>query len=403
MFRLGGLPHIIPAPCRFEKLMSLTLQTSLLEAEQSLHDAAIAACGFDDFGHPHYRDALQRLLCAYDEALPAGPSPARDGVAGKIVELLIRRLYAQAGHRQRPEARNKVLRAPVFILGMPRTGTTALQHMLARDPQFQGLNRWLAERPMPRPPRQSWSEFAEFQHSQVALDALFAARPAIKGIHYMAADEVDECSLIMTQTFASTSLAWSADLGGFTRWLYDQDLTAQYQYYADVLRLISVDDDRTWLLKCPHHAMQVEVLLAVFPDARIVFTHREPVDLIPSISSLTYEATRDGSDDGALRARIGARHMENLVEPLRRAMAVRKTHPGRIFDIRFRDFMADPLATARTIYEHFGIEMTPDAESAMQLWCDSNPKGKHGGHKYSAEDFGLTVAEIQQRFAFYEI
>lgn len=379
------------------------IQTSLASAEPVLHAAAMEAAGFDDFGGQDYLEALRRLLHAYDDDLPAEPSLARDGAANKVIELLIRRLYVQAGHRQRPDARTRQLRAPLFILGLPRTGTTALQHMLIRDPQFQGLTRWLAERPMPRPPRASWPQYAEFQRSQQMLDALDAARPAIKGIHFMAADEVDECSLIMTQTFASTSLAWSADLGAYTSWLYGEDLRPQYGYYADVLRLISADDDRTWLLKCPHHAMRMDALLAEFPDARFVFTHRDPVDLLPSISSLTYEVSRGEGDDAALRARIGARHLGNLVEPMRRAMAFRAAHPGRIFDIRFNDFMADPLATARGIYAHFGLELTPQAEGAMQSWLDSNPKGKHGGHRYSAEDFGLTATEIARQFDFYDL
>lgn len=383
--------------------MTALIRTSLTTARQELHDVAARATGFNDFGDPSYLDALQRLLSAYDDILPTAPSLARDSAGNKIIELLTRRLYVQDGHRQRPDARSKLLRAPFFILGMPRTGTTALQHMLIRDPQFQGLHRWLAERPMPRPSRDSWPEFAEFRRSQGSLDAFYAARPAIKGIHYMAADEVDECSLILTQTFASTSLAWSADVGAYTKWLYSTDLKSQYLYYADVLRLIGADDDRSWLLKCPHHAMQLDVLLELFHDARIVFTHRNPVDLLPSISSLTYEATREGRDDAALRVRIGARHMENLVEPLRRAVQVRAVHPKRIYDIRFDDFMTDPLRTVRGIYAHFDLEMTPEAETAMQGWLNANPKGKHGGHKYSAGDFGLSIENIERRFSFYSL
>ena len=377
-------------------------QTGFSDAGQELHDAAIRATGFDDFGDPGYLDAFDRLLRAYDECFPAGPSPERDGAANRLTELLIRRLYVQAGHRKRPDARSVQLRAPLFILGLPRTGTTAMQHMLARDPQFQGLQRWLAERPMPRPPRACWADYPEFRRSQMVLDSVFKARPAVKGIHFMAADEVDECSLIMTQTFSSGSIGWSADLGAYTRWLHEADLRPQYRYYADVLRLIGADDGRTWLLKCPHHALKIEALLAVFPDARIVFLHRDPVELLPSICSLTYEVTRGEADDPALRARIGRRHLANLPDPLRRAMAVRTTHPGCIFDVRFTDFTADPMATVRSIYRFFDLDLTSTAEANMQEWRDDNPKGKHGGHRYCAEDFGLRPEQIAERFSFYD-
>lgn len=377
--------------------------TSLSNSESRLHEAAMAAAGFDDFGDPGYLDALRVFLQAHDARLPAGPSAERDAVAAQVVDLLIGRLYTQAGLKRRPEVRNRPIHRPLFILGLPRTGTTALQHMLMRDPQFQGLQYWLGERPMPRPPRERWPQYPEFQRCQQRIDELFAARPAMKAIHFMAADEVDECRLIMTQCFASTALAWAADIGAYSRWLYATDLTPQYRYYADALRLIGADDDRTWLLKCPHHTLAIDKLLDVFPDARIVFTHRDPVDLVPSVSSLSYELMRGGGDDATLRREIGRRHVEKFEEPLRRTMAVRAANPGRFLDIRFTDYMADPLGAVRGIYAHFDLELTPKAEAAMQGWLDANPKGKHGSHRYTPEDFGLTAEQLRERFSFYDL
>lgn len=370
-------------------------------AEESLHQAAIDATGLSDFGDAFYRDNLRAYLGALDEAGKA-TSSGRLVLMGQVVEMLKSRLHTIAALKANPRVRDNAIKAPIVILGLPRTGTTALHGMLNCDPQLQGLQNWLATQPMPRPAEATWRSYPAYQHAQAALDGAYEAVPELAAMHFITAADVDECRSVMTQCFANTSLSWPSDLQPYTRWLHAHDMRREYAYYADVLRLIGAHEpQKTWLLKCPHHSVCADALLAEFPDARLIFLHRDPASVVPSISSMVYRLRSLTEGDQTRPQRCGEQMLGHLEYALQRLLQVRAQHPQNFMDLRFTDFMADPMQAVRSIYARFDLELADETEARMQNWQATNPQGKHGSHRYTPEDFGLSRKHIHERFAGY--
>lgn len=374
---------------------------SFAAMENLFHARASEATGLDDFGEPFYRDNLRAYLDALDEVAKVTPSGS-EILQSQIVNLLQSRLRLQAALKANPLARATRITAPVFILGLPRSGTTALQNILMCDARFQGLQTWLAEHPMPRPPRETWETFPEFQRTQTRLEARHARVPEIKAMHFMAAEDVDECRAIMSHCFANTSLSWPSDLEPYARWLDQHDMTPEYRYYADALRLIGANDaDKTWLLKCPHHCISTDALLRVFPDARLIFLHRDPVSVVSSISSMVFRLRRSTEGEQARAERCGEQMLGHMDNALRKLLKVREQNPQRFVDLRFSDFMADPIQSLARVCDRIGMALDAPTVDRMRHWLSANPAGKHGRNRYSPEDFGLTAAGIRERFHYY--
>jgi hypothetical protein len=381
--------------------MSSSPEVRFEKAAPALHEAAARSTGLEDFGDSSYRANLQAYLAALDEAGRATDA-GRATLLAQVQGLLESRLHLQAGLKAHPRVRANPIVAPVFILGLPRTGTTALHNLMMCDPQFQGLQAWLAQQPMPRPPRDGWRDHPAFQRCQAGIDGLNAAVPEMVAMHWMAADAVEECRAVMTQGFANTSLSWPSDIPGYAAWLARHDMTPEYRHYADALRLIGANEPhKTWLLKCPHHCISADKLLAVFPDAKLVFLHRDPVSVVPSISSMVYRLRRN-TEGGETRAeRCGEQLLAHMESALRRLLAVRRDHPDSFVDLRFVDLMRDPVGSIAAIYDHFRLTLTGETMAGMQDWLAANPRGKHGEHRHGPGDFGLSAEQIRERFHGY--
>lgn len=370
------------------------------DAEQPLHDAASTATGLDDFGRDDYREGLRVLLESYDREASLSEA-GRANTYGLLQSCLQGRLLARHGLRQRPDCREQPIERPVFIVGLPRTGTTVLHRLLAEDPANQGLEYWLGCAPMPRPPRAAWPAQPAFQRVDGELSALMAANPGLKAIHAMSADTVDECRLLLMQSFANVTFQSNAGVPSYAYWLAQTDLAPAYRHYADCLRLIGADaPGRRWILKDPSHLWAMGTLLQTFPDALIVQTHREPSQLIASVSSLVLNARR-GNEPGVSPVQVGREQLDQWAKMLTRSMAVRERFPDHFHDIYFSDFLADPLAVVKAIYARLGTALSAAGEAAMRRWIAANPQHQHGGHRYAAADFGLDQAAIRARFADY--
>lgn len=368
--------------------------------EQRLHEQAIAATGLSDFGDPVYREGLRQLLAAYDAngiAYPEGGA----AVLGPIGQRLAARLRS-LDQIKRLDPAHPGTAAPIFILGLPRTGTTALQRLLMADPQLQGLEYWLGENPRPRLPRERWEDYAEFRQCRNSLAQIAEFAPAIDAMHPMRADAGEECRLVMEQSFGHSSFSLVSPLRPYQDWLFAAELEPHYRHFAAVLRLIgSPTPDKPWVLKCPHHAPQVDSLLRAFPDARIVLMHRPVEELVPSVARLAEAFLGMVEGPGIDMAARAAMIVDNLDLTLRRLLAVRAAQPGRFLDVAMDRFVADPLATVRTIYDRFGLMMTGESEEALTGWIGAN--GRHGGGAATGGElpFGLNRDTLRERFAYY--
>lgn len=372
-----------------------------LDQEARLHEEAIAATGLSDFGDPCYREGLRRLLAARDASGISYPEGG-ETILSPLRQLLTTRLHTLDRLNQHgaklPEIRN-----PVFVIGLPRTGTTAMQRLLMADPQMQGLEYWLGATPKPRPVKDVWLDDPDFQACRDMLAQINAAAPVVAQMHPMAADEGEECRLVMEQSFAHSSFSLVAPIRPYQDWLFAQDLSKQYTHFRETLRLIGAyDPRRTWVLKCPHHAPQMDSLLKVFPDARIIFMHRPVEQLVSSVARLA-EAFL-GMVEGAGLDMVARAQMivENLDLTLQRLLAVRAAQPERFFDLSMDRFVADPFEAVEAAYTRFDIGMTEESAEALRNWIARHHHA-HGSASGSGRlPYHLDPTALRERFSYYQ-
>jgi hypothetical protein len=373
----------------------------LAAAESELFAAARAATGLDEFGDGAWRDSLRTLLRAYDEESRLTPA-GLEMVRGELIGALSARLGCEAAWRRDPSLREHPIRRPLFILGLPRSGTTALHWLLAQDPANQVLEYWLAAAPRPRPPRAGWEAEPAYQAAVGVLEWVYETDPGLKAIHWMEADGPEECRHLFVQSFLDHTFDSNATIPSYTRYFEAQDMRPAYERHRDVLRLVgSTSPERRWVLKYPAHLRELEALRAVYPDACIVQTHRDPASVLPSVCSLVtgWRRLYEGSADAEA---IGAWQLDLYAGMIERAMNVReRSDPAQFFDLSFRELVTDPVAAVARIYGHFGFEWTAEGERRMRAWHAGNPQHKHGGHPYTLAEFGLREGEIAERFRRY--
>ena len=370
-------------------------------AEEEMLAAARAATGLDDFGAGAWRQHFRVLLRAYDEESRLSDA-GRQMVQGEVGAALAARLSCEAAWKRDPAILRQPIRRPLFILGLPRSGTTALHWLLAQDPANQVLEYWLAGAPRPRPPRASWEAEPAYQAAIEVLKWVYETDPGLKAIHLMEADGPEECRHLFVQSFLDHTFDSNATIPGYTKYFEAQDMRPAYERHRDVLKLVgSTSPERRWVLKYPAHMRELHVLLDVYPDACVVQTHRNPARVLPSICSLVtgWRSLYEGSADA--RA-IGRWQLEMYAQMIDHAMDVRERHDPRQFhDFSFAELVADPIAAIGRMYERFGCELSAEAERRMRAWLAANPQGKHGGHAYTLAEFGLDEGEIAERFARY--
>jgi hypothetical protein len=358
-----------------------------------LHASASRITGLEDFGADDYGEGLRVLLRSYaDEAAltPLGSKAKRSLLRGALVA----RLLSEAAWRQHPEYASTPITRPIFITGLPRTGTTALHRLLAADPAHQGPELWLTEVPQPRPPRETWAGNPVF----AALQEGYRSHPEFRGVHDISADQVEECWQLLRQSMTSVSFECLAFIPTYSRWLRGRDWHAAYRRHRQNLQLIGMwDAGRRWVLKNPSHLFALPALLAAYPDALVIQTHRDPRTAIASVCSLNARASEGWSD--VFRAEVvGRTQLDLWADGLRRFMDDRAGYdPDQFLDVHYDDFVADPMATVAAIYARLGTPMSDEARSAMAA------RHSRGGpaHRYALADFGLTGAAVDERFAGY--
>jgi sulfotransferase family protein len=375
---------------------------SKLGTVEELRALAAKATGLDDFGPDDYTDGLAVLLGSYDRE--AGLTERGVRVARAMLRgALAARLVSEAAWQAHPEHAEVAITRPLFVTGLPRTGTTALHRLLVADPAHQGLEMWLAEVPQPRPPRASWAADPVFAYIQAGCEKHHTAHPEFMGVHYMAADQVEECWQLLRQSMRSISWECLAHLPSYSAWLSGQDWTGAYRRHRRNLQLIGLPDaSKRWVLKNPSHLFALDALLAVYPDALVVQTHRDPGTAIASVCSLAAQASAGWSQVFAGDV-IGQDQLELWASGLERFRAERARHDqARFVDVRYEDLVADPVGTAEAVYAHFGLPFTGAAAASMQALSAERATGSPGtapAHRYALADFGLTEADVGARFS----
>ncbi|WKG12521.1 sulfotransferase [Nocardia sp. PE-7] len=363
-----------------------------------LHASATKLTGLTDFGADDYTEALQVLLDSYrDEAglTELGSKMSRFFLRGALVA----RALSEAAWAANPGYVETPVTQPIFVTGLPRTGTTALHRLLAADPANQGLEMWLTDFPQPRPPRESWADNPAYAQIDAGLRQHQVQNPEFMGLHYMSAADVEECWQLLRQSGTSYSYGCLAHIPGYTQWLSGQDWTPAYARHRRNLQLIGMNDTRRWVLKNPSHLFCLDALLATYPDAIVIQTHRDPATIIPSVCSLNEHATR-GWSTVFTGETIGRTQLDLWARGLHEFTAARTRHPEATFiDIDFDDLRTDPLGVVDRVYARTGATLTPEARTAITaLDNESRTGARKPTHHYSLADYGLTENMVAESF-----
>ncbi len=368
---------------------------------EALIESAMEATGLNDFGEMPVRPGLEVLCETYERNLsdPAGRERCRD----RLVNLLSVRLRCERAFRDIPAVQEQDIVAPLFVTGLPRSGTSALINLLSQAPENRGLLQWEVQFPDPWPESQPGQADPRYGYLVKALEE--NQDPEFRKIHYVDADTPEECCLIHSYAFSGVQLGFEIMLEPYRSWFLEQDLAPLYRYQKRLLQLLNWrNPGRRWVLKAPAHMWAIDTIFSVFPDARFIWCHRQPLPVVASINSMNREVMRMyAGDTGHLsQADIGRAVMEWYALSLERGLEARARHPAdRFMDCSQAEIAASPMEVIERIYGSFGLDLQPESRAAMQAYVDDNPKGKHGRHVYDLASFGLTESDVQRRFAFY--
>src|SRR3954468_6853820 len=338
--------------------------------------AAERTTGLSDMGGTAHEEGLRVLV--EDLASPeAGLTPRGNYFQrSEVKSALVGRLLTQAAFTRYPEHTTVPIERPIFVMGLPRTGTTALHRLLHADPQAQGLEMWITQFPQPRPPREAWDDDPVFAMMQKAFTAHHVESPDYMGIHYMDATSVEECWRLLRQTGKSNSYEALANLPRYSHWLQGQAWTDAYARHRQNLQLIGLNDqDKRWVLKNPSHMTALDALMAIYPDALVVYTHRDPVVCIASSCSLSAETTA-GHSTTYVGETIGRTQLDLWSRAYHAFHDARPAYDEQQFaDVAFSDLRRDPLGVTRALYDRWSLDWTPEVDAAIRAIHEQSRAG----------------------------
>lgn len=358
--------------------------------------------GLDDFGDDSFLKPFGILLASFEKDADLN-LVGRICVRSEITRKLCNRLRMVDDHKRHPEILDERIQRPLFITGLPRSGTTFLHTLLAQDPLCRAPQIWEVMYPSPPPERSTYDSDPRIGLTEQQLKWLDVIMPELERYHLIHARYPQECIAITDHSFLSYVFESMYYVSSYREWHDQQDKRPAYAFHRLFLQYLQWRCPGThWVLKAPSHLMALDALLAVYPDADIVVTHRDPLKVLPSCSSLA-QVLRAPFTNQLHRGTIGSEVSKRWEDSTRDAMRLRQdpSLQKRFQDVFYPDLMKNPMAVVRGIYERCGRELSPAAEEAMQRFVERNPKDKNGVHHYTLEEFGLDRDAERQKFLFY--
>ena len=374
-------------------------------------DALLAAArqetGLDDFGDGDFEEGLRVLARAIEEEAELSPT-GRMAQHGRLVGSLCTRLVAQQQWKLHPEILDEEIDAPLFVVGLARTGTTRLHRLLACDPQTYAVLWWEARFPSPLPGNDDWrSQDARIAAAHAEVDAILETQPVLASIHPWNAEGPDEEIMLCEHNFKSWVPESFMNVPSYVRWLSLQDLRPTYAYLKAMLQFLQWQKKQSgrsaqrWVLKAPFHLGFGEILFETFPDARVIQPHRDPCETIPSIASMAYALWQLNRDD-VDPLLVGRQSFERWHHAIHAFMRFRDRMPGeRFFDCDFQAVGSHPLEEIRKIYAWQDLALDATTRARMERWLEDNARDKRAAHVYSLETFGLSRTDVEKDFSAY--
>ena len=353
---------------------------------------------FDDYDFwPAFREILRHV-----EAAPLthfGRINAQQG----LIKGITNRLEINAYLKNHPEVLDYPLKRPIFILGFPRTGTTLIQNLMGLSPGRRTMQLWELISPVPVHADPRRDEARRIRGAQALLTMAYLIAPEMKYVHQIGATTAEECWPLFFNTFSVMNYDLQANLRAYGDWLMTTDMVPPYRDYRTQLQILAQrSPEDSLILKCPEHLWFLDSLLEVFPDACIVWTHRDPLASIASycsLISLNHRMLFGRIDQHA----IGANITDRFQIGVERAMAARERHQNeaQFFDVDFVDLVTNPTDMVRQIHAHFNLPYADTMDTDVQTWLNNDRADKKGRHRYSASVYGLDAEHIDKKYASY--
>ncbi|MGC6492716.1 MAG: sulfotransferase family protein [Myxococcota bacterium] len=371
--------------------------------QQSILDAARRKTGLEDWGSDDFLEPMSVLI--EDAKRQPLTAMARVFLRTTFVKAVCNRLRIQAARKANPLDCSRPIHRPVFILGFPRSGTTLLQNLLALEDGRRGLQFWELTTPYPVLADRERDRARRVTIAERFVNVGYLVAPEMGDVHTITATSYEECWPLFTNSFSVLNFDMQTRLPTYGDHLRSTDMTPAYQYYREQLQLLQGTGDDQLLLKCPEHLWFIDALLAVFPDACIVWTHRNPVQSVASYCSLMTLPRRmllGKVDPAAVGEDLGTK----FVTGVERAMAARDRAEAagrghQFYDVNFRDLVADPEQVVLDICRHFEFEVSDAFPDRMKAYLAQDRQDERGRHVYSGKMFHLDEEKLAERFSAY--
>lgn len=383
-------------------------------AKVNLNESALIAqakkeTGLASFGDEAFMEPMRILLNSLETEADLNPV-GRFLNRVNILRLLKHRLYAAELIKQHPEILERKMPTPIVIAGLARSGTTRLHRLLASDDRFLHMKAWESVNPVPYPEsfsaRDAGKVDPRISSIEQGLKAVLYMSPQIAAVHPLGAHEIEEEIGLIQHGFSSQIFEVQARMPTFSEWLMTNQQHAAYEYMVLLMKIISWyrDDpeDKPWILKTPQHMQDLDSLMHVFPDAKVIFPHRDPVKCVGSACSMAWNAiVRDSSSITA--EWVGQEWFNKTERMLKKTIRVRDemVPKNNQYDVQYADIGSNWLNPVEGIYQFLEMPLLEKTKMSMQAWLDSNEQHKHGAHKYKLTDFGLNNDEVDQKMMFY--
>ena len=366
-------------------------------------DQAKSETGLSYLGEPLFFEGLNKLI----DSINNEANLNEIGIQAqpiRIQGLLSNRLRFEEDLKKFPEILDQEIIAPIVIVGLPRTGSTMTHRLLASDPNHTAMLWWEGRYPALLPGEKRGDIETRMELGKAEVDAVVAASPEALDIHPWDYKGADEEILLLEHNFLSTVPESFMALPSYSEWIEEQDHTLAYEDLKKFIQYLQWQnpgrEKKRWVLKSPHHLGFIDKMISVFPDAKIIQTHRDPIKTVPSFCSMCanlFEPLTTNFD----KVFIGKHWSNKLTRALNHCMNISEQHPNNFLDLEFLNMIKDPIDEMKKIYEFIGESFGEKTEVAMEAWREEN-KHEMGAHKYSLEEYDLTESQINDNFAKYQ-